>query len=734
MIPMGYMSVLVRICLLLVVSYSSVSAQSVCGQHGSCECRTDGFCYDLQGTRVGTPLDFGIVSQVPVDNSGVRGGNIGESAGTRLQALDSSRRGGSSDTSVSIEELVGQGGDSLILKYDDMPMEYGGIRRSPTFFERERGANRFPSMSTFSMDAGMNPESRERNLVHNGSVVNFDGLSLNRPLDLSVDDEIHRASLAPIRNVDTLNSEFLNNEGMRDRHLDSFKTVRAIATLTLSYLDKTVAAGLATTRQEASLDGIQHLLKQVSTNISKMANPQRRRVYDELDEKFEACMTGEKEEVPGGLWVGSPEWAAKYPADAERLTFNPWVQCDVKTRKGPCVDLLNGSGRYHFCSCCADVKEFAVMSTGGAQAVWGENGVRNSEQGLTLYDEGYSTVDRVFLGRKVPNGLLREKRFLDEHGRIDTGTLTTYDAGYLIYDFSTLVRALYGDVVYLREGSRKDGAAPNPNKYIRRYVPPLLSVSQWVQALRDAEKVRSMHPFNIALTYRQSATSIQDRCWWENHGGAKERPLWLRYCPAMGSSLVFGVCPALERLMELEKGNLLESYVNGTATNVSVSYPSGYSPQSTAQYVNDLWTEASLGGGIFTVAKLRALVELDGTTEGSRLVQAYCDVSAVEGLKRLHRRVRIMAEGFLAANTKVPNEEKEVVKSLIQRMDNALELGTQDSRSQVDSLLLALDSSRDRRREAVRSALTQSTRAAENRSRQLGQILQPFGGALPSGR
>lgn len=116
-----------------------------------------------------------------------------------------------------------------------------------------------------------------------------------------------------------------------------------------------------------------------------------------------------------------------------------------------------------------------------------------SSFGIYVDSEGYRTVDRVFLGRKVPTGLLRERRQLDLRGEIDQAALRTYEAGYLIYDFSTLVQALFGDYIYTRKKTRKEGAAPNPNKYIN--VPPMLSVAQWVQAFRDAERLRNVHPF-----------------------------------------------------------------------------------------------------------------------------------------------------------------------------------------------------------------------------------------------
>jgi len=623
---------------------------------------------------------------------------------------------------LSIEELVGRGGESLALKYDDMPQEYGGFRRSPILFSREKGKNRMPSFSTFSMDAGMNPNSRER------TWNNIDGLSLTPPLDLSTDDELVRSSIAAFRPINKLHDEFLGSEVSRDSYLDSFQSVRAIANLTLSYLDKTVAAGLATTKQQADMDGLQQILRQVNLNVAKTANPQRRRVFDDIDEKFEACMTGEGKE---DFWVGSEFYLKNYPEDAKKMTFNVYEQCKP-VEGSTCYPHLKGNkGRYNFCVCCTENVEYATMSTRGADINWSDV-AGSAKKGVTFYGEGYSLIDRAFLGRKVPAGMLREKKPVPGTSALpEDNNVSQYEAGYLIYDFSTLIRALYGDVIYTTEKVARGGGNIIPGKYIRRTISPLLSVPQWVQALRDAATLKDTHPFNLALNYNQSATNIQERGWWENHEG-----MWLRYSPAMGAAMKCGVCPAVRALINLEKKNILDDYIANsgeapTGAEYECAPGMGLTGTSKSEHVANLWADMSIGGAIMTVADLRAMAEIAETGEGQRFIKTFCDTSAVEGMKRLHRRVQTMALDFLAANTKISNEERATIHQLIDRVSTYLDLGTKDSRSQVDEMLMALGASRDRRIETERSAVVAAVAASENRTQSVRGILNPMGGALP---
>ncbi len=111
-------------------------------------------------------------------------------------------------------------------------------------------------------------------------------------VNLGVDDEIMKTSMAIYQPVHYMNDDFTNSETMRDAYLNRFSSTFGVAKLTLDFLDKTVGSGLTAVQMHADQNTIQNLLKQISWSQARVANPDRDHLYIDTDEKVEACMGG----------------------------------------------------------------------------------------------------------------------------------------------------------------------------------------------------------------------------------------------------------------------------------------------------------------------------------------------------------------------------------------------------------------------------------------------------------
>lgn len=152
-------------------------------------------------------------------------------------------------------------------------MLYKGYGRSPILFNQIDGGRdrKYPELA-FRKD---DPVSSENSL---------------KVLNLGVDDELSKATMAVYQPLHQMADEFSMDKRATDQHFALFNTIRGIAVLTLSYLDKTVAAGLATTQQQVDEHVTQSLLKQIAWTSSRLANPNKSQLYVDTDEKVEACM------------------------------------------------------------------------------------------------------------------------------------------------------------------------------------------------------------------------------------------------------------------------------------------------------------------------------------------------------------------------------------------------------------------------------------------------------------
>jgi len=206
----------------------------------------------------------GLGSDLGIGGSGGGKGNVKYGANGDLSGSDVA--GDAASDSRMLTLMPGHDVNNLLLAHDGWDPDFNAYEKTPILFDSV-GANRnrqYPKLST-------GPDG-----IQNVSV--------------STDDEVMKSSLAIYRPVSEIQTSFAENQTERDNHLDMFKRLRGVAILTLSYLDKTVAAGLATVQQQVDMDTIHQLLKQISWTNSKIANPQRSQLYEDTEEKLNLCM------------------------------------------------------------------------------------------------------------------------------------------------------------------------------------------------------------------------------------------------------------------------------------------------------------------------------------------------------------------------------------------------------------------------------------------------------------
>lgn len=236
----------------------------------------------------------------------------------------------------------------FITAFDGWSQMYTGYDRSPIIFDPSAEENTAFGRSRQYPELSFNDKPQyERNR------------SL-KTLNLGVDDEIKKTSMVIYQPIRKLTTDMANDKISRDDHLNLFSTLRGVATLTLSYLDKTVAAGLATVQQQLDKSNDSVLLKQIAWTTSKLANPERAQLYRDTDEKVEECV----------LHKGTP-------TDSRIV-----LDCDASV----CPKPTNDSGIVAYCVCCAEQTSKFDKATADSE------------------EKGWSLTERVMYGTKRPQG------------------------------------------------------------------------------------------------------------------------------------------------------------------------------------------------------------------------------------------------------------------------------------------------------------------------------------------
>lgn len=289
--------------------------------------------------------------------------------------------GNKGNAGINILEHYGTlSGDGMEILGDFLPRQNDTIRASQfPLFEK-------PPDETATSTARIKPNNPRLSLTSGSSSSARSKTPNMANVSLSRSASVNKAYLEPFIPLNTIQDSYLGNVGARDRSLGMFGTARGVANLTLSYLDKTVASGLATTEQQAGLQTIAYLLKQISRSTASIADgADVKLMAQRATQKFEACMR----ELEGGT-------------ASENV--------DITDALNICQGTHAGGGSYEICSCVADLSMLPAKST-----------IKKDDSGTTTTrhstlragtgtesrdefseDEGYCFFERLLKGSTEP--------------------------------------------------------------------------------------------------------------------------------------------------------------------------------------------------------------------------------------------------------------------------------------------------------------------------------------------
>ncbi len=242
---------------------------------------------ELQRTRTGRAGTNVVAAEVP----GVEGSKANDQVPfDEAESQDDKYAGNPNvEPARSVSDVLMTGGaggsedyNSHMDALDNWSQLYEGVTKSPLIVDSRKMKNKYPDLVA---------EPKESQRPQLGGAFGQKG-AMDKPTgaDLGADDEIMKTSMSVFQPIKRLQKDFLEDETARDAYLNSALTVRGIAVMTMGFLDKTVGAGLTAVQQQADMNTVQQLLKQISWTSSKMANGDRSPSYRDVDEKLEACL------------------------------------------------------------------------------------------------------------------------------------------------------------------------------------------------------------------------------------------------------------------------------------------------------------------------------------------------------------------------------------------------------------------------------------------------------------
>jgi len=532
---------------------------------------------------------------------------------------------------------------------------YKGYDRSPIMFDSMRnGKSRvYPQLAYNGDGDDKEFKSEDKDAERKSSL---------RVLNLGVDDEVNKASMAIYQPLYFHTADFAADQAERDRHLNLFQSVRGIAIMTLSYLDKTVAAGLATTQSQADAHTTNQLLKQLNWSSAKIANPQRMPLYNDVDEKVEACMAhlgstyaftkriNMTNPICKPCVLGKDEYIPSRPMDGDGGT---------------------GGGAYDFCVCCAEKMQQATNST-----------VR---EGTEIAGPGtlqYSLVARTFLGMRGPDAALDAK----------VSTLTT-----TIQNF----RRMYGDIVMAPCLTQNYNAAASEAKDTETC---------------EASKIEYKFPaYSVADKILLFRNGLNKGCASQSDDGTG--------CPLTGTPINDGICPAIKHILtrwppvDADKAVLKRLWIQASMGRLITGDDINNMFIMMGREPGDLRDGGGVSGARTWDDQNKTIVPAVWNNVNSRFkrfLSVYCDAAAISAFKKFHLRMQSILEDHLRLNQKATDYEKAKIKDLVSRVSNQIELAERDleSSSVADKMLAGLDSESDRERVSQMGAAAEAQDAA----------------------
>ena len=637
---------------------------------------------------------------------------------------------------VRKEVMLGNG-DSATLDRDGRDLNLGGYERSPILFDPLNNDSRtriYPQLTAqreYSRDYEKSicrykeqfpPEFKDmcnKNDATSESLGNelvWKKVTGNMLMtNLMVDDEIHKAEMGIFWDPEYLRSQFLNDTQQLNTHLDTLNTPIGIAGTALDFLDKAVAASVSTTRVHADTNTMLQILRQVNLNTSQIANPDRIQLYKDHAEKFEACMWAEGDKSNFDKADGSSEKPMFKHVNftlPEALGGKNCLEQDSYCRK-----LYSGKiekdgqtattkGLYQFCMCCAD--KVVQMNDSTVNKIEDSTA---SQYKLNLCDEYLTRVAR------------NDTTGYRSYGRIDdirAGSSYSDAKGRENVSYSLVERVFMG-LDYTPKGS---GTSDSENKELRKIVSSFAHYFQDIygdvcifETKGDSEKAGFIRKQFVSPFW--SVPQLVDMMRNGKPDGSCDR--LTQYCPITGEEVTVGICPAFKLLVSLEyKGELHKALIGEGTLGLS------------KDDIQNYWVQATLGDTLTARDFQNVVRNFQKHPEFNRFIETFCDASAGAAVKKLHARMMSIALDHLLLNQKITEEDRKMVRRLMDRVSDYLGLAAQDTNSVANSMVIASEIQRNRLDQADRGSFVASALGASRNSAQMDELDAPFGGAAPS--
>lgn len=541
-----------------------------------------------------------------------------------------------------------------------------------------------------------------------GNNLAWEKKTSNLPMtNLMVDDEISKAEMAVFIDTDFMHDQYADDEQQNKRTIENLNRLSYITAQSLGFLDKSISAAAATARSQADTNTMLQLLRQINISTSQVANPERNQIYRDWHEKFEACMWAEGDK--------SKLDEADGRGDNKFLKHVNFILPD-KFGGGHCLDsgsycrklhgMEDGSastkGLYGLCSCCADrvlqVNDSSTKSVEETEANRNKRPYKMNlcKEALKRLKEEYPTGKYGDAKEDVSGGSDESESIYSLVERVFIGMTYTPDSSSnsnsnswdnpqilrsIVSNYAHFFQDIYGDVCTFET---KEG-------FIRKkYIPPFWSVPQLVDLMRNGKP-----------------DEVCDRS--------------TTYCPITSEEVQVGICPAFKLLLALESKNELHKALTEQSGAVM-----------TKSEVESYWIQATLGDSLSARDFQNVINNHSKHPEFNRYVETFCDASAAAAVKKLHTRMMSIGADYMLYNQKISDDDRRVLRRLMDRMTEYLNLAAQDSNSMASSLLIASELQRNRLDQADRGSFISSALGATRNSAQMDELDAPFGGAAPS--
>ena len=463
-------------------------------------------------------------------------------------------------------------------------------------------------------------------------------------MNLGVDDEINKATMSVYQPLRLLR-DFFNQDSIAERdYLGLTQTRRGIVLLTLSYLDRTIAANLGVAQAQTSQHTIQQLLEQLTLTNERIAKPHLEMLHRDVDEKIEACLIDF--DFRGGSFTTNSNVTKRTPWKEDVSKLIEWCQGSCGAPEKDTAEITR-SEAYDWCRCCSK----ALIPMNVATLVLGPNDEEIKTSNVR------SLVDQLIYGSALHQVGADGKKIVKFPDETEE---TVRDTG-LAVRLAEHVRGMYGDIVIDGRLNEEKGVTSVVHKQTYRF--PLYTLQQKVQLIADGCEARDWKEEDIPGCKKQGDIPGDDR----------EKP-------------VLGICPSLIELFrsELERNTIDDERFDDTLGTRRTAFGEETPDEKEArEQMVDLFVKASQGY-ILSAEHIQLFLKKgdiygEVTTEDEarswlpsgellRYIRSFCDASAVAAFKRIHYNTMSKMEDIFVLNQTATEEEKRQMRTLMDRV------------------------------------------------------------------